>query len=102
MLPCGGVSNKHCLLSVFSFVHAISPMLFCYMHVTLQVLNDTNHLSKCVFWGKTTVFQPEILSNHHGNHFLGFMVLVEEKNQNPFTKLHTLVSTIKWQSIIKN
>ena len=40
-------------------------------------------------------------SNHHGNHFLGFLALVEEKNQNPFTKLHTLVSTIKWQSINK-
>ena len=25
------------------------------------------------------------------------MTLVEKKNQNPFTKLHTLVSTIKWQ-----
>ena len=38
-------------------------------------------------WGKTTVFQPEILSNHHGNHFLGFMALVEEKNQNPYYKV---------------
>ena len=51
---------------------------------------------------KTTVFQLEIFKNHHGNHFHGFMALVEEKNQNAFTKFHTLVSTIKWQSIIKN
>ena len=52
--------------------------------------------------GKTTVFQPEILTNHHGNYFHGFMAIVEEKNQNPLTKLHTLVSIIKWQSIIHN
>ena len=52
--------------------------------------------------GKTTVFQPEILTNHHGNYFPGYMTLVEEKNQNPFIKLHTLVSTIKCQSIIQN
>ena len=73
------------------------------MHITLQVLNIKNHSSKCVCFGKKpTVFQLEILKNHHGNHFDGFMALVEEKNQNPFTKFHTLVSTIKWQSIIKN
>ena len=48
------------------------------------------------------VLGKKLLSNHHGNHLLGFMALVEEKNQNPFTKLHTLVSNIKWQSTIKN
>ena len=47
------------------------------------------------FWVKTGVFQPEILTNHHGNHFYGFMALVEDKNRNPSTKLHTLVTTIK-------
>ena len=77
-------------------------MLFCNMHVTLLVLNDTNHYQSVFDFGKTTVFQPEILTNHHGNHFPGFMTLVEEKNQNPFTKLHTLVSTIKRQNIIRN
>ena len=56
----------------------------------------------CLFLVKTAVFQPEILINHHGNHFHGFMALIEEKNQNPFTKLHTLLSPIKWQSIIQN
>ena len=56
----------------------------------------------CLFLVKMTVFQPEILINHHGNHFHGFMALVEEKNQNPSTKLHTLLNPIKWRSIIKN
>ena len=37
--------------------------------------------------GKTTVFQPEILTNHHGNHFHGFMALVEEIKSKSFYKV---------------
>ena len=51
----------------------------------------------CLFLVKTAVFQPEILINHHGNHFHGFMALVEEKNQNPlkvtyFTKYYQVAT----------
>ena len=77
-------------------------MLFCHAYNLISIEYKKSFVKVCLFWEKTTVFQLEILINHHGNHFHGFMALVEEKNQNPFTKLHTLVSTIKWQSIIQN
>ena len=41
----------------------------------------------CLFLVKTAVFQPEILINHRGNHFLGFIALVEEKKSKSFNKV---------------
>ena len=39
------------------------------------------------FLVKTAVFQPQILTNHHGNHFHGFMALVEEEKSKSFYKV---------------
>ena len=47
------------------------------------------------------VFQPEILTNHHENHFHGFMAYVEEKNQNPFTYFSKYYQVAKYHSKLK-
>ena len=58
------------------------------------------------FWVKTGVFQPEILTNHHGNHFYVFLALFEDKNQNPpsmynVTYFSDFYQVVKYHSKLK-
>ena len=46
-------------------------LLYAYNLISIEYLKS--FVKVCLFLVKTAVFQPEILTNHHGNHFHGFM-----------------------------